>query len=153
MRQDGAWNSNLCVIIQVDLQLYITRNMATLLHLCTQNDSTPVKQVKAHCGCHVTQHLIYLQTQCHQRLYSYTADDLWYHLSSGPTLLSATQCKSSQWRAESGQWQNKCISCHTFWTMNTWMRQYFFTLKSYSCTLWLVAPSLWMKFPYFSEEW
>ena len=71
-----------------------------------------------------------------------------FHLSHCPVLLSTMHYKSNHWSAESGQWQNKHISCHNF----RMMRQYFFTLKSYPCTLWSVAPCLWMKFTYFSKQ-
>ena len=79
--------------------------------------------------------------------WSLVSSQLWPHT---PLRHALQQYKSSQWRAEPGQWQNKRVSCHNFRTM----RQYFFTLKSYPCTLWLAVPCLWMKFTftYFSEE-
>ena len=96
--------------------------------------------------------IIYLQSQCHQRPYSYIADNLQCHLKRSPALLSAMHySKSSQWRAEWGQWQNKCISCHNFRIT----RQYLFILKSFPCTLivgTMVVPCLWMKFAYFSDS-
>ena len=98
----------------------------------------------AQCGCHVT------NTRPTWKV-SYTDDNLWCYHSHGPTLCYHSHVTNTRptWKlsyTDDNLWcyshdPHSSLPCTHYKS-----RQYFFTLRSYACSLWLVAPCLWIKF-------
>ena len=106
-----------------------------------QNGRAPSEQVMAQCGCHVT------NTRPTWKV-SYTDDDLWCYHSHSPTLCYHSHVTNTRptWKlsyTDDNLWCYHSHDPHSSLPCTHYKsRRYFFTLRSYACSLWLVVPCL-----------